>query len=373
MSDPRAGDDLHLVPGPDPAPDPGSTDAWDYPLPAELIAQEPLADRSAARMLVVSRRDGDLGHRHVRDLPEILRPGDLLVVNQTRVVPARLVGRRVRTGGRWEGLWLGADDDGTWTLLAKFRGRPLAGEEVAVADEAGDERFRLVLLERGQGGVWRARPDRDAPPETLLAEAGRVPLPGYIRGGTAGPADEGRYQTVFARTPGSAAAPTAGLHFTPQLLAALEARGVQRAAVTLHVGVDTFRPIAAARIADHPMHTEWCACPPDTVRAVEATRARGGRVVAVGTTAVRTLETASLGGVLEPHEGPTALFIRPGHVFRSVDCMLTNFHLPRTTLAVLVGTFAGRDLVRRAYAEAIRERYRLLSYGDCMLLDASPG
>jgi S-adenosylmethionine:tRNA ribosyltransferase-isomerase len=195
-----------------------------------------------------------------------------------------------------------------------------------------------------------------------------VPLPGYIRGGEARAGDVDRYQTVFARTAGSAAAPTAGLHFTPSLVAALEARGITRAAVTLHVGLDTFRPISAARVADHPMHTEWCECPADTVAAVAAARARGGRVVAVGTTAVRTLETAALGGDLAPFRGPTALFIRPGHRFRAVDCLLTNFHMPRTTLMVLVSAFAGRETVRRAYEEAFRERYRLLSYGDCMLL-----
>lgn len=373
MRDARPGDESERERESAAGPDVERTDAWDYALPDDLVAQEPLADRSAARMLVVTRRDGGLSHRHVRDLPEILRPGDLLVVNETKVVPARLLGRRVATGGRWEGLWLGTGPDGVWRLLAQSRGRPAPGEAVAVVDETGVERFRLLLVGRGPGGSWLARPDRDAAPETLLAEAGRVPLPGYIRGGTARAADVDRYQTVFARTPGSAAAPTAGLHFTPALLAALAARGVERAAVTLHVGVDTFRPIAAERVADHPMHSEWCACPADTVRAVEAARARGGRVVAVGTTAVRTLESAGLGGRLAPHEGPTSLFIRPGHVFRAVDCMLTNFHLPRTTLAVLVGTFAGRDLVRRAYDEAIRERYRFLSYGDCMLLDASAG
>lgn len=372
MRDARPGDDPEQE-RETAAADTDRTDAWDYTLPDDLVAQEPLADRSAARMLVVTRHDGGLSHRHVRDLPEILRPGDLLVVNETKVVPARLLGRRVSTGGRWEGLWLGSDTEGRWRLLAQSRGRPVLGEAVAVVDEAGEERFRLVLEGRGPGGSWLARPDRDAAPEALLAEAGRVPLPGYIRGGTARAADVDRYQTVFARTAGSAAAPTAGLHFTPALLAALAARGVERAAVTLHVGVDTFRPIAVERIADHPMHSEWCECPADTVRAVEAARARGGRVVAVGTTAVRTLETASLGGRIATHQGPTELFIRPGHVFRSVDCLLTNFHLPRTTLAVLVGTFAGRDLVRRAYDEAIRGRYRFLSYGDCMLLDASAG
>ncbi len=344
-------------------------DDYDYELPRELVAQEPLADRSAARLLVVSRGGGQLAHRHVRDLPEILRPGDLLVVNETKVVPARLLGRREKTGGRWEGLWLGTEPDGVWRLLAQSRGRVLEGESIAVVDAAGETRFRLVVVGRGGGGTWLVRPDREGSPETLLAEAGRVPLPGYIRGGEARAGDTARYQTVFARTAGSAAAPTAGLHFTPELLAALEARGVARAPVTLHVGIDTFRPIAVARLADHPMHAEWCECPAQTAAAVAATRARGGRVVAVGTTAVRTLETAAAAGAIGPFAGRTSLFIRPGHVFRAVDCVLTNFHMPRTTLVVLVSTFAGRDLVRRAYDEAVRERYRFLSYGDCMLFE----
>ena len=347
-------------------------DAYDYDLPRDLIAQEPLADRTSARMLVVGRGAGSLSHRHVRDLPHILRPGDLLVVNETKVVPARLAGRREKTGGRWEGLWLGVEMDGAWRLLAHTRGRVAIGERVVLVDPQGNDSLSLVMTGRSSGGSWLAHPDRAGAPESLLGEVGRIPLPGYIRGGDAVASDIDRYQTVFARTAGSAAAPTAGLHFTPTLLAALGARGVERAAVTLHVGVDTFRPISVARLADHPMHTEWCECPPETVAAVAAARARGGRVVAVGTTAVRTLETAAAGGTLAPWSGPTSLFIRPGHTFRATDCLLTNFHMPRTTLMVLVSTFAGREVVRRAYAEAIAERYRFLSYGDCMLFEEDP-
>ena len=341
-------------------------DDYDYDLPRDLIAQEPLADRTAARMLVVRRSDGDLAHRHVRDLVDLLLPGDLLVVNDTRVVPARLAGRRAKTGGRWEGLWLESPAEGTWRLLAHTRGRVAIGERVSLVDMEGNERFTLEMVGRGPGGTWLARPDRAGPPEQLLGEVGRVPLPGYIRGGDARPDDLPRYQTVFARLAGSAAAPTAGLHFTPALLEALAARGVGMARVTLHVGIDTFRPIAVDALDEHPMHSEWCACPPETVAAVAATRARGGRVIAVGTTAVRTLETAAAAGTLAPWSGATSLFIRPGHTFRVTDCLLTNFHMPRTTLMVLVSTFAGRGLVGQAYAEAIAERYRFLSYGDCI-------
>ncbi len=342
-------------------------DAYDYDLPRELIAQEPLADRSAARMLVVRRSDGALAHRHVHDLVDLLHPGDLLVVNDTRVVPARLEGRREMTGGRWEGLWLESLADGDWRLLAHTRGRMAIGERVVLVDAEGADRFTLEMTGRGPGGTWLARPDRSGTAEQLLGEVGRVPLPGYIRGGDARADDLPRYQTVFARHAGSAAAPTAGLHFTPSLLAALADRGIGMARVTLHVGIDTFRPIAVDNLDDHPMHTEWCECPPETVAAVAAARGRGGRVIAVGTTAVRTLETAAGAGVLAPWSGPTSLFIRPGHTFRAVDCLLTNFHMPRTTLMVLVSTFAGRELVERAYAEAIAERYRFLSYGDCVL------
>jgi S-adenosylmethionine:tRNA ribosyltransferase-isomerase len=351
-------------------------DLYDYELPPELIAQRPLADRSAARLLVVRRGDGSLAHRQVRDLPDLLAPGDLVVVNDTRVIPARLIGRRAATGGKWEGLFLQVEREGehagAWQLLAQTRGRPVAGERIVLVDRAGDEAAEREIVGHAAGGAWLVRPRPDEGPETLLPRVGRVPLPGYIRGGADEPEDLERYQTVFARESGSAAAPTAGLHFTPELLAALAARGIERAEVTLHVGLDTFRPITAERLDDHPMHTEWCVCPSETVAAVRQARARGGRVVAIGTTAVRTLETAARaagpGETIAAWSGPTDLFIRPGHTFRAVDCMLTNFHMPRTTLMVLVSTFASRDLIARAYAEAVRERYRFLSYGDAMLL-----
>ena len=351
-------------------------DRYDYDLPRELIAQEPLTDRAAARLLVVRRAAGSLEHRHVHDLPDLLAPGDLVVVNDTRVVPARLVGRRAATGGKWEGLFLavepGGPHAGAWRVLAQTRGRPSPGERIVLVDRTGGDAAEITLVDRAGGGAWLVASAGGEPAEAVLARVGRVPLPGYIRGGEEEPGDAERYQTVFARESGSAAAPTAGLHFTDELLANLTARGIGRAHVTLHVGLDTFRPITAPRLDDHPMHTEWCVCPPETVAAVQETRARGGRVVAVGTTAVRTLETAASRATgseqLAPWSGPTDLFIRPGHAFRAVDCLLTNFHMPRTTLMVLVSTFAGHELIRRVYAEAIRERYRFLSYGDAMLL-----
>lgn len=342
--------------------------AYDYELPPASIAQEPLATRDAARMLVLHRETGRLEHRHVADLPEYFQAGDLLVSNDTRVRPARLVGRRKQTGGRWEGLVL-ATDGKAWKLLAKTRGRVVPGERIVLVDREGRDADELVMLERAEGGGWLAV--LDAPSEEtdqVLERVGRVPLPGYIRGGVEQVGDLERYQTVFAATAGSAAAPTAGLHFTSNLLAAWEARGMQQARVTLHVGLDTFRPISTEWIGEHPMHTEWCTCPPETVAAITHAKSAGRRVLAVGTTTVRTLESAALSGTLAPFAGPTDLFIRPGFSFCVVDCVLTNFHMPRTTLMVLVSTFAGRERVLAAYAEAIERGYRLLSYGDAMLI-----
>jgi len=348
-------------------------DLYDYELPPDLIAQESLADRAAARLLVVDRATAAIEHRHVRDLPQILRAGDLVIVNDTRVVPARLVGRRVKTGGRWEGLFLRVDAaSGAWELLASTRGRPEIGERVMLTGLDGLDALTLTLVGRSGGGAWLAVPDVVDPlatVEEILNRVGRVPLPGYIRGGAEQPGDRERYQTVFARQSGSAAAPTAGLHFTDSLLAELAACGIGRASVTLHVGLDTFRPISAERLDDHPMHTEWCECPAETVAAIRETRGRGGRIVAVGTTAARTLETAARSGTLAAWSGPTDLFIRPGFEFRAIDCLLTNFHMPRTTLMVLVSTFASRGLIATAYEEAIRQQYRFLSYGDAMLIE----
>jgi S-adenosylmethionine:tRNA ribosyltransferase-isomerase len=359
-------------------PQMSDADLYDYRLPSELIAQQPLVRRSDARLLHVCRATGGLSHMHVRDLATMLRPGDLVVVNDTRVVPARLVGCRAATGGKWEGLFLAADDEaGTWQILAQTRGRPAIGEQIVLEDHPRHAPFDqgpivLDLLARGPGGTWTVRPTPQQPAHALLDRVGRVPLPGYIRGGTEEQGDRERYQTVFARQAGSAAAPTAGLHFTDELLAALASRGVGLARVTLHVGIDTFRPLSTGKLDEHVMHTEWCECPAETVAAIAETKARGGRVVAIGTTAVRTLETAaqrSPSGTLSAWRGPTDLFIKPGFSFRVVDCLLTNFHMPRTTLMVLVSTFASRDLVHRAYEEAIRERYRFLSYGDAMLIE----
>jgi S-adenosylmethionine:tRNA ribosyltransferase-isomerase len=339
------------------------TDEFDFPLPPELIAQHPAERRDASRLLVVHRDRGTWEHRTFADLPEFLRAGDVLVRNDSKVVPARLVGNRTKTGGAWEGLFLQARADGTWEILAKTRGRPEMGERIAVAGG-----LELELTGRAEGGAWVVRPLLEGSPPELLERFGQVPLPPYIRKGREGPGDRERYQTVYARTPGSVAAPTAGLHFTEGVFDRLRGRGVSWVDVTLHVGIGTFRPIEAETIEAHQLHSEWATLTPDVADALNAAKAAGGRVVAVGTTATRTLETASQTGRFEPFAGPTGLYLKPGHAFRGVDALVTNFHLPRSSLVVLVSALAGVDLVRAAYAEAVRERYRFYSYGDAMLI-----
>lgn len=344
------------------------TSHYDYSLPRELIAQFPLPNRGDARLMVVSRRTGRIEHRRIRDLPEILSRGDCLVLNDSRVIPARLIGRRKRTGGRWEGLVLAIDPGGVWRLLARTRGKIKPGELVSLMDPEGRESARLRLLLREPEGTWLAEPVPAEDWQTVLDRVGRTPLPCYIRHGVAAPGDATRYQTVYARAPGSAAAPTAGLHFTTELLERLRRGGVRQCMVTLHVGLDTFRPIQTATIEEHRMHAEWCQLDEEAAQAIHQTRAAGCRIVAVGTTSVRVLETAAEAGDVRPWVGETRLFIHGDYRFRAVDALLTNFHLPRSTLLVLVSCFGGEELIRRAYTEAIRERYRFYSYGDAMLI-----
>ena len=343
-------------------------DRYDYVLPRQLIAQSQAPHRADARLLVADRIADSVSHKHVRDLPELLRPGDCLVLNDTRVVPARLVGYRTETGGRWEGLFLESTEEGVWLILSKCRGKLTPGETVTLVNAQGHEDVRLQMAANQLGGVWVARPESDEETFSLLDRLGRVPLPPYIRKGEMLDSDREHYQTVYARHPGSVAAPTAGLHFTRPLLERLEKTGVILCWLTLHVGPDTFRPISSESLSEHRMHSEWTHLGQDSVDKVLACRQRGGRVVAVGTTSARVLETAALDGTLKPFTGKTDLFIRPPFAFRAVDALLTNFHLPRTTLLVLVRTFGGDELIGRAYEEAIREEYRFYSYGDAMLI-----
>ena len=334
-----------------------------YQLPEELIAQAPLAERSASRLMIVPPAPAALQDLHVRDLPGLLAPGDLLVFNDTRVIPARLFGHKA-SGGRVEILierLLGAQQARAQIGASKS---PKAGGRIQL--DAGGE---AEVLGR-DGEFYVLRFDVDEPLEHWLLHAGRLPLPPYIRR-EPGVDDRERYQTVFAREVGAVAAPTAGLHFDEALFARLRERGVGFGHVTLHVGAGTFQPVRVESLEEHVMHREWLNVGPELVEQVRRTRAAGGRVIAVGTTVVRSLESATVDGELRPFAGETQIFILPGYRIRSVDAMVTNFHLPESTLLMMVSAFAGRARIFEAYRHAIEQRYRFFSYGDAMLLWAS--
>jgi len=335
-----------------------------FELPDELIAQFPTPERGKSRLLVLNRRSGTRDHLKVADLPSLLEPGTLLVFNDSRVRKARLYGRSEESGAEAEFLLLDHLAEGLWRTMAKRAKRRRTGSRFlfGAADDdrvagviAGEEgEFRLLRFERDIDDLW-------------LDRNGHVPLPPYIKRPDA-PADDDRYQTIYSRTVGSAAAPTAGLHFTPELLQALADRGIESAFVTLHVGLGTFLPVRTGRLEDHAMHDEAYFIGPDTVAAVERAHAAGRPIVAVGTTSVRTLESAWQDGRLQGGEGHTSIFIYPGYRFKLVTGLFTNFHTPESTLLMLVSAFAGREKILEAYAEAIRERYRFFSYGDAMLI-----
>ncbi len=343
---------------------------FDYALSPDLIAQEPLDERDASRLMVVGRATGAVEHRTFADLPDLLRDGDLLVLNDTRVVPARLEGKK-GTGGRVEALLVertgGLDDAPEWECLTRSSKPLRPGERIDFGDG-----LSAVLVRRSEDrSVLRFEDARGRILEALALD-GRVPLPPYIERSDADPraeVDRERYQTVFARVPGAIAAPTAGLHFTPRILDVLRRRGVQTAFLTLHTGIGTFLPVRVDRVEDHRMHPERFDLPETAVEAVRRARERGGRVVAVGTTVVRTLEgRATAERTVVAGSGRCDLFIYPGYAFRVVDALVTNFHLPRSTLLMLVCAFAGRQNVLSAYQEAVRLRYRFYSYGDAMLI-----
>ncbi len=338
------------------------TSDFDYHLPKELIAQTPIEPRDASRLLVLDRAGGSIQHRRFNELGAFLNAGDLLVFNDSRVIPARLFARRPATGGKVELLLLRRLRPGVWQALARPARRLRPGSRLEIdRDDAGCE--AQIVARDDAGSVTIRFSD-----EGVIERRGQTPLPPYI---TEPLADPERYQTVYARERGSAAAPTAGLHFTPELLAGLSERGIGAAFVTLHVGLDTFRPVDEDDPAQHRIHGEYALLPDDAAQRINETRARGGRVVAVGTTSVRVLETAAQAlteGTVAPYAGWTDLFILPGHRFRAVDAIVTNFHLPRSTLLMLVSAFAGREVTLRAYAEAVAEHYRFYSFGDAMLI-----
>jgi S-adenosylmethionine:tRNA ribosyltransferase-isomerase len=336
---------------------------YDFHLPPELIAQEPARPRDSARLLHVA--GGRLADCRVLDLPALLRPGDVMVVNDTRVIPARLSARRGTA--RIEVLLNRNEGEGRWHALLRNAKRVHDGDVLEI--EGADCRARVLAREEGGGAILDFGPDPAALAAALEA-AGEVPLPPYLhRPHGPIPQDREDYQTVFAARPGAVAAPTASLHFTPRLLAALEERGVRRVTVTLHVGAGTFLPLREEDPRKHRIHAEWGEVTEAAAEAIEAARAAGGRVLAVGTTALRLIETASTSGTVQPFRGLTDLYILPGFRFRVADLLMTNFHLPRSTLFMLVCAFAGDETMRAAYAHAIRQRYRFYSYGDSSLLE----
>ena len=338
---------------------------FDYQLPEPLIAQTPLRERSGARMLVVDSLDNHCTDKHFIDLDSLLQPGDLLVFNNTRVIPARLYGHK-QSGGKIEVMVERVLDDET--LLAHIRSSksPRPGTGLILEEEiecsVRERRHDLFLLHQQSGKSWLE----------LLQRFGHIPLPPYIRRGDED-SDRERYQTVYARSPGAVAAPTAGLHFDDVILEALRQRGVNSAFITLHVGAGTFQPVRNDDIDSHIMHAERVEVTGPVCAAIKQTRVNGKRVIAVGTTVVRSLETAAASGTLLPFRGESKLFIKPGYRFRVVDAMITNFHLPKSTLLMLVSAFAGSELIRRSYAHAIEQEYRFFSYGDAMYINNRHG
>jgi S-adenosylmethionine:tRNA ribosyltransferase-isomerase len=342
------------------------TEEFDYYLPKELIAQSPIEPRDASQLMVLDRNTGAIEHRTFHDLTDYLAAGDVLVCNESRVIPARLFGRKVPTGGKVELLLVAKRGEQIWEVLTKGR-KVRVGTRIELNQNEGEAEGteRIVGEVTGQAGEGARLIEFEVPIEPLLDELGVVPLPPYIHEPLEEPE---RYQTIYARVKGSVAAPTAGLHFTPQLIKDAEAKGVEFAFVTLHIGLDTFRPVRTENVEDHPMHSEYCKLGPGVAQQINRAKTDGGRIIAVGTTSVRVLETAACQKSVGPFSGWTDLFIYPGYQFRTVDVLITNFHLPRSTLLMLVAAFTGKELMDRAYQEAIQRGYRFYSFGDAMLI-----
>ena len=356
------------------------TSSFNYELDPNLIAQTPVEPRDSSRLLVISRSTETLTHHLFSEITEYLRPGDLLVFNDTRVIPARLAARKIPTGGKVELLLLAQHGPTRWETLVKGR-KAMPGQQLTLGEGESQVTGQIESITDTGGRLVVF----DRPLEPLLDQLGEVPLPPYIHKPLSNPE---RYQTIYARVDGSSAAPTAGLHFTPELMLQLRDAGVNFAYVTLRIGLDTFRPVSVKEIKDHVMHTEWCSLSFETAQKINQTRLGGGRIVAVGTTAVRVLESAANQSrarereqsicspnddvcawqTVTPFEGSTNLFIYPGYNFRAVDALITNFHLPRSTLLMLVSAFAGKELLDIAYRQAIEQKYRFYSFGDAMLI-----
>ena len=339
---------------------------FDYELPDELIAQEPLARRDASRMLVLNRAKQTWTEANFASFPELVRAGDVIVINNTRVFPARLLGQRDPSGGRVEVLLLREIETSVWEALLRPAHRLHEGAKVRF----GESSLRAEVLASSPGGVRKLKFAGEKPLEVLIDEVGQTPLPPYIkRAGGTSETDKERYQTVFARERGAIAAPTAGLHFTPAIMQGLRDRGAQIAEITLHVGYGTFEPVRTYDISEHRVAAEFFNISESTASTINKARAAGGRVIAIGTTTTRALETAAAAdGIINSGNGGTELTIKPGYEFRAVDALLTNFHLPRSSLLILVSAFAGRELVLNAYRDAVKSRFRFYSYGDCMFV-----
>ena len=335
-----------------------------YDLPEELIAQDPLSDRSSSRLMVLDKETGEIEHKIFRDIVDYLKPGDCLVVNDTKVIPARLIGTKVDTGAAIEVLLLKRLEDrqDTWEVLVKPGKKAKVGAKISF----GEGKLIGEVIDIVEEGNRLIQFTYDGIFEEILDELGQMPLPPYI---THKLEDKNRYQTVYAKNPGSAAAPTAGLHFTTELMDRIKAKGVKIAYVTLHVGLGTFRPVKVDDVTKHKMHSEHYEVPEETAKLINETKKNGGRVIAVGTTSCRTLESvAAMYGEIKPCEGFTDIFIYPGFEFKVLDGLITNFHLPESTLIMLVSAFAGYDFIMNAYKEAVKEKYRFFSFGDAMFI-----
>ncbi len=346
------------------------TEKLQFSLPPELIAQQPIAVRSDARLLVVDRRSSELIDSRFGKVGDFLRPGDCLVLNDTKVLPARFFARR-GSGGKLEGLFLAESAPGTWEVMLKSARKVKSGEHIYIKDSLKADFCKAEVLEKKQDGRCRLKLEATEDIEAILEEVGFPPLPPYIKRDDdpqVAEADRLRYQTIYARTAGAIAAPTAGLHFTKQLIEQLKQAGICFAYLTLHVGTATFKPINTENIEDHQMHPEPFGLDKQNTKIINSTKNKGGRVIAVGTTSTRALETAAVGSRVEPFDGVTKLFIQPGYEFKIVDAMITNFHLPKSTLLALVAAFAGLEKILAAYKYAVEKRYRFFSYGDAMLI-----